>query len=253
MQPIAVIIFLLYLFLQLIIVPRSVFAQEVTPESKTGSPPPSPSESSEPSAVPSQTSQKEDVERSKNDRESINRQLERAMSALSHEPSFEELMRAAIENADAGRNNSKRWKKASRLSSILPALKVSGNMTEGRNEDLIRYQEKPDRWGADTDRGYKLDISMQWKLDRIVFNTDELKVYDALTSRALRRENLTALLISLYYERRRLQLETILMPAEELADVLETRMRLEELGRNIDALTGGLLSRTIQSATKSKR
>jgi hypothetical protein len=84
---------------------------------------------------------------------------------------------------------------------------------------------------------------VQWKLDRLIFNTDELKVYDTLADRAVRRENLSTLLINVYFERKRLLLEESLLPPEDLSDALERQMRIEELTETIDSLTGGLLSR----------
>lgn len=180
----------------------------------------------------------------------LNRKIDEASARLSSEPSLAELRQAALEQADAGREASARWKRASRLCALLPTLKVSADFDEGRDESLDRYQDDPDRWGADSDRGFGADVSLQWKLDRLVFNTDELKVYDALADRAEQRENISTLLISVYFERRRLQLEQMLLPPEDLSDALERRMRIEELGRTIDALTGGLLSRKINPSKR---
>lgn len=172
----------------------------------------------------------------------LNLRIDAAIATLSKEPSLADLRRAALSQADAGREVSERWKRGARFSAILPTLKLGADFSEGRDESLDRYQDDPDRWGADTDRGFGADISLQWKLDRLIFNTDELKVFDELADRAIRRENLTALLISVYFERRRLQLEWLLLPPGDLGDALERRMRIEELGQTIDALTGGLLS-----------
>jgi hypothetical protein len=180
----------------------------------------------------------------------LNRKIDEAEARLSLEPSLAELRQAALAQADAGREASARWKRASRLCALLPTLKVSADFDEGRDESLDRYQDDPDRWGADTDRGFGADVSLQWKLDRLAFNTDELKVYDALADRAERRENISTLLISVYFERRRLQLELLLLPPDDLNDALERRMRIEELGRTIDALTGGLLSRKIKPSKR---
>lgn len=170
-------------------------------------------------------------------------QIARALARLPAEPSLQELERAALHQADADIESTKRWRRTPRLSAMLPTLKVTGDYDMGRDETLDRYQEKPDRWGADTDRGYGFQVSAQWHLNELVFNPDEIRTYDALLDRATRRETLLNLLIGYYFERRRLQLEEILLPPASLDDVLERRLRIRELTASINALTGGLLSR----------
>ena len=183
---------------------------------------------------------------------SIARRIAAAEASLANEPSLFELRQAALALADADKAATDRWKRSVRASAVLPTLKVGGDYGVGRDEALDRYQDRPDRWGADTDRGFGVDVSMQWKLDRLVFNSDELKVYDSLADRAARRENLSAYLIGIYFERRRLQLESILLPSSEPGEALTRRLRIEELSQIIDALTGGLLSRKINQSRTNR-
>jgi hypothetical protein len=179
------------------------------------------------------------------DPKELKRKIDEAARALSKEPSLAELRQAALRQADADKAPTDRWKRGVRLSSILPTLKVGADSGQSRDESLDRYQDDPDRWGADTERGFGADVSVQWKLDRLIFNTDELKVYDTLADRAVRRENLSTLLINVYFERKRLLLEEMLLPPEDVGDALERQMRIEELTETIDALTGGLLSQKL--------
>jgi hypothetical protein len=176
---------------------------------------------------------------------SFNRQIDRALAALSHEPSLAALKAAALQHADLGRTETDGWKRAANLQALLPILKVTADLGVGRDEALDRYQDKPDRWGADTDQGYGVGLQAQWKLGALVFNADELKVYDMLSDRAVRREALLSTLVSLYFERRRLQLTAMLAPPEGASEIVSNRMRLGELTATIDALTGGLLSRRL--------
>jgi hypothetical protein len=164
-----------------------------------------------------------------------------------------ELEQAALRRADVDPSDTDGWSRASRVSAALPQLKVSADYDVGRDENLDRYQDEPDRWGADTDRGYGVGVSAQWKLDELVFNPDEIRVYDALADRAARRESLLAILVGYYYERRRLQLESLLVPATDVKTALDRRIRISELTSSIDALTGGLLSRKLESRTSNRR
>jgi hypothetical protein len=171
--------------------------------------------------------------------------IDRALAALRGEPTLGELQRAALRLADADPERSKGWMRTTNLSQILPRFKVTVDYDLEHDESLDRDQVKPDKWGADTDRDLELQLSAQWELSRLVFNPDEVRVYGALANRAQRRESLLAALVGYYYERRKLQLTAIVDPPTELADVVELRLRVDELTAMIDALTGGLLSRTL--------
>ena len=57
------------------------------------------------------------------------------------------------------------------------------------------------------------------------------------------------MLVGYYYERRRLQLETMLVPPKDIQEALERKVRIEELTAAIDALTGGRLSSKLGART----
>jgi len=169
--------------------------------------------------------------------------IDRALAGLEGEPSLAALQRAALRRADADRDGARNWQRSVRWSASLPILKLVAEHDLERDEALDRYQDEPDRWGADTDRDYGFQISAQWNLAELVFNPDEVRVYGALASRASRREALLTVVVGYYFERRRLQLLEALDPAPDLAGLLERRMRIDELTAALDALTGGMLSR----------
>jgi hypothetical protein len=172
----------------------------------------------------------------------LNRKIDKALEALRSEPTLQSLQIAALDQADLVRSETARWKNGVRLQALLPDLKLAADYDMGRDESLDRYQEKPDRWGADTDSGYGFGLSAQWHLSELVFNADELKVYDRLSDLASRREALLSLLAGYYFERRRLQLTLMLSPPTDLQALLALRIRIRELTAAIDALTGGRLT-----------
>lgn len=181
---------------------------------------------------------------------SLHLKIDQALAKLSNEPSLDELKRAALEQADLQRKETQKWKRTAKLQALLPELKINADYDMGRDESLDRYQEKPDRWGADTDRGYAFGATVHWRLGELVFNTDELKVYDLLSDRASRRETLLALLVGYYFERRRLQLTMQLTPPNNLQDLLDLRLRISELTAAIDALTDGRLTHRISQGSR---
>ena len=174
------------------------------------------------------------------------RRVEEALVLLPDEPSLAALERAALRRADAD-PESVRWLPASvHAAAALPSIKLSVDRDVGRDESLDRYQDEPDRWGADTDRGIGLSASAEWKLGELVFDPDEVRVYDLLGDRADRREALLTMLVGAYFERRQLLLTELLLPATTAEEAIARRTRIDELTAVIDALTGGLLSRNLK-------
>jgi hypothetical protein len=177
------------------------------------------------------------------------RRVEEAIARLPDEPSLAALERAALRRADAD-SDSVRWLTAAvHVAAALPAIKLTLDRDVSRDESLDRYQDEPDRWGADTGRGFGVGASAEWKLGELVFDPDEIRVYDLLGDRADRREELLTLLVGTYFERRRLMLTELLVPAATPEEAIERRTRIDELTAVIDALTGGLLSRNLKRSS----
>ena len=172
--------------------------------------------------------------------------IKEATARLAGEPRLERLKSAALRLADADVEGARGWMRATNWAAVLPVVKFTAEHDMERDESLDRYQDEPDRWGADTDRDLGLQVSAQWNLGEIVFNPDEVRVYGALANRAARREALLSVLVSYYFERRKLQLTELVSPATDSMKALDIRMRIEELTSLIDALTGGLLSRYLK-------
>lgn len=168
-----------------------------------------------------------------------------ALAELDGEPSLEELEQAALKIARADPLSVEGWIEATRRSAWLPVLKLSADHKRGRDESLDRDQVGPDEWGADTDRGFGVGVSVQWNLSELVFNADEIRVHKALEDRAQRREAILTTLINTWFERRRLQLELKLKPPADPLEYARLRLAVQSLGATIDALTGGLLSRNL--------
>lgn len=172
--------------------------------------------------------------------------VERALATMAGEAGLHQLQRAALERADADIAGSRHWMSATRWSAVLPVLKVTVEQDMERDESLDRYQDEPDRWGADTDRDLGFQVSAQWNLPELIFNPDEMRVYSSLANRAARREALLTVLVGYYFERRKLIVTRLVSPPADPTAALEQDMRIAELTALIDALTGGRLSSTLK-------
>lgn len=60
------------------------------------------------------------------------------------------------------------------------------------------------------------------------------------------RDDILDEVTSLYFQRRRLQIELLRSPASGIEERLEKELRLQELTADIDALTGGYLSERLE-------
>ncbi len=200
-----------------------------------------------PKAIDRSISEKE---ASSTEHDKFDRRIEQALKKFAHEPTLEELQHAALIYQDADLETARRWRKAPRRAALLPAIKFVVDHDLERDESLDRYQDEPDRWGADTDKDLGFQASAQWKLDELVFNSDEIRVWSALADRASRREALLTMLVGYYFERRRLQLQRLLAPSADLVQTAEMKLKIRELTASIDALTGGLLSSALKKKSR---
>jgi hypothetical protein len=177
--------------------------------------------------------------------------IDRALKSLSFEPSLEELKKAALKFADADIKSAKNWRHAPNAAAALPTVKFVFNHDLERDESLDRYQDEPDRWGADTDKDLNFQVSVQWQLDELIFNPDEVRVWNALADRASRRDAVLTVLVGTYFERQKLQLKERLSPPRNLDEAVQLKLRIAELTASIDAMTGGVLSRRITAVKKN--
>lgn len=175
--------------------------------------------------------------------ETLSRRVDELLDRFPGDPSLDELKQAALRFADADRHSARHWKTAPNRAALLPALKFTFDHDMERDETLDRYQDRPDRWGADTDRDFGFQLSAQWKLDELVFNSDEIRVWSALADRAARRQAVLTMLIGYFFERRKLQLTLLLNPPQTLNEMAEIKIRIAELEAALDALTGGYFSK----------
>jgi hypothetical protein len=67
------------------------------------------------------------------------------------------------------------------------------------------------------------------------------------------REDILNEVTRIYFERRRLQIEALKMPAQQDDFFVERKMRIEELTALIDALTGGEFSEAMERKAISNK
>ncbi len=134
-----------------------------------------------------------------------------------------------------------------RLAGWLPELRVLIERKLGRAESVdLGTAADPTAVspvGIDTSNDVRYQARATWDLSKIVFNPDEIGVdVQALRAADARRE-IETVIIRLYFERRRLKLESLGADDWDMPSGLRRDLRIAEVEAELDALTGGAFTR----------
>lgn len=158
------------------------------------------------------------------------------------EPTVEVLCQAAEREANVNPERARSWMWRARAAAWLPELTT-------RLDRGIQYDESIDtgpsglKRSVDTDDDTGWRIQATWDLGRIVFEPNEISVAREGANQVELRARLLQEVVRLYFERRRLQIESLLTAdtPDERAVLREARIR--EIEAAIDVLTGGAMTR----------
>jgi hypothetical protein len=170
---------------------------------------------------------------------------EPAAELLAHfrgEPSVTTLQRAAAEWAEVNPERVRSWLARVRKATLLPALRVRigrglGGLAITRGTNGIERLSTVD---SDT---WRFEIEATWHLDRLLFDSNELRLSREAQRVATRREQLATEVARVYFARRRLQVDSMLDTAAPQTLELDRTLAIEELTAILDGLTGNRLSR----------
>ena len=97
--------------------------------------------------------------------------------------------------------------------------------------------------GIDTSNDVRYQARATWDLSKIVFNPDEIGVdVQALRAADARRE-VETVIMRLYFERRRLKVESLGADDWDMPSGFRRDLRIAEVEAELDALTGGTFTR----------
>lgn len=164
---------------------------------------------------------------------------------FSHEPTYQEIQRAAIEYAEVHPEKIAKWRRAAKAKALLPTLSLgidrdkskSLHWDSGTNPDTLVIG--PD----EEDIGW--DIKCSWDLGDLIWNDAQTSIDVRSKLMVQLRDDILDEVTNLYFERRKLQIELLQNPPKDVNKQIEKDLRLQELTANIDAMTGGYLSREI--------
>lgn len=170
-------------------------------------------------------------------------EVDEVLRKFEHEPTIRDVQKAAISYYKVDPDTINTMRSRTKTKALLPALSIGvTNSLSSYNNDIddIVFRERGiairERQTADF---LGVSGSVSWRLDRLVFNVEELDVLSLVGIQDGIQREVTAL----YYVRRRLQIQLLLNPPKALEGRISARLRLEELTGLLDAYTGGFFSK----------
>ena len=163
---------------------------------------------------------------------------------IKNEPGIQQIQKSAIEYAEVSPGKIKWMRHAAKEKAWLPKLSVGFDYDADNNIDVDRGgTNDPDLYivGPD-DKSWSWDVSLSWDLGELIWNDDQANIDVRSKLMVQLRDDILTDVTTLYFERRRLQLDIVNGKYKGKAQHV-TMLRLQELTARIDALTGGCLSR----------
>lgn len=172
-------------------------------------------------------------------------EVARIMARFDNEPTVREVQKAAIEYYNVSPDTIQSLRSRARHKALLPGLSIGGSTYKQSSslavDDIVYRAVGIARFEDQNGAYYGANATLSWNLDRLVFNAEELDVMSLIGIQdGIQREVTT-----LYYVRRRLQIEQLLNPPSSTAARVASQLRLEELTGLLDAYTGGFFSKQI--------
>lgn len=164
--------------------------------------------------------------------------LDELAARFAHEPTVAEVLREALAQHDAGVADPDRAVRRARRSALLPEMRVRARRGRARDADATQTGTN-----LSTDDDAVLEGTLVFDLPRAVYSGDEAAWSREGRAQAAARVQLVRLVVGLYFERRRLQMERALG-----AHDVERVVRVAEIEALLDGLTGGRFGELLRAS-----
>ena len=164
-------------------------------------------------------------------------QIREALARYRNEPSVARVVRAAVAERSASPGRVRDAMDRARATGWLPTTRAS--VRRGQAVDLRALTGDETPTNVSTDDDLVLDLRATFRFDRIVFAPQETSLLRELRAVEAAQLDLEQRVVSLWFERRRLQLEADLLGLRDLV----RRIRVLEIEALLDAFTGGAFTR----------
>jgi len=175
----------------------------------------------------------------------------RILAKFDDEPTVRQVQAAAISYYNVSPDAIQSLRSRAHNKAWLPSLTLGGQTWKQSQslavDDIIYRSIGIARFEDQNGAYYGATASVSWSLDRLVFNPEELDVMSLVgVQDGVQREVTT-----LYYVRRRLQVDLLLNPPPTTAGKVMVELRLQELTGLLDGYTGGFFSKNLKKTRRA--
>lgn len=179
------------------------------------------------------------------------------------EPSVVEVQKQALKFASLPTSGDyKRYRLLARIRNLVPRFVLDLNTT-GTSTNFLQNEkgistdialdnsfdaEKISRFERDG-RSFK-QVSLLWNTNDFIYDDEINDLLNHARLTANIRENLLDDVTRIYYQRRKLQLDTLLSPPSNVSDNLNNKIKIAELTGQLDSRTGGWFTKEIKRRSK---
>lgn len=165
------------------------------------------------------------------------------------EPGIDEVQRWAISHARLSPAETDALLRQARLRGALPTVRLHARY---KNASVTDWDELDVVDGRKLDSDLHLNVWLEWDLAELAAGTDMARALRESRARLELRHAVVSQVTTDYFDRRLLRAQERLAVAEELADIVERRLRVQELNATLDGLTGGRWSRALRSDSSER-
>lgn len=179
---------------------------------------------------------------------------EQVLARYRDEPTVQKVQEAAIRYYLVHPSHIRSLLRGARLKGLVPTVSgefsnslttVKRKMDDGLYIQALPFKED-ERVNGDA-LGWRVQVT--WTLDRLVFNPEVLDVQSLIGI----LDGVVREVTTIYYIRRRLQIDTLLRPPPDLPTRISQRIRIEELTGLLDALTGNFMTGSLMKVRRQHR
>ncbi len=167
-------------------------------------------------------------------------QIRQALRRYQREPPVAALVRVALSSRTSTPGRVRDAMDRARATGWLPTTRAA--VRRGQAVDLRGLTSDSARTNVSTDDDLMLEARLVFRFDRIVFASEEVGLLRELRATEAEQRELSRVIVQIYFERRRMQLERDLTGAADLA----RQVRILELEALLDAFTGGAFTRMMR-------
>jgi photosystem II stability/assembly factor-like uncharacterized protein len=170
---------------------------------------------------------------------------DRILSNFDNEPTINETIDMAIGYAEVSPDKIKKWRRGASYKALFP--KVNFGLDYGKSDTYEIYTSSTRSYWTygPEDKTEGWDLNFSWDLSDLVWNPSQTTIDIRSKLMVQLRDDIVDEITRTYFERRRLQVESLMYPPESVPLLLKKKLRMQELTAFLDGLTGSRFSRSI--------